>query len=107
MTKVELCELVGRLSYRPGWTMRVLDEFPGVARVEITGRVADTYHPERTATFRTCARLPLLDYLTEDLALTAIGWALKEAEIHESREWFKLDGKLIDDPHAELIGRER
>lgn len=26
---------------------------------------------------------------------------LKDAERHESREWFRRDGAIYDDPHAE------
>lgn len=104
MTLRELRELVGRLSYRPGWAMQVEEFAEGFwtgPRVVITAMLADTYNPARMAEFRAYASLPPLDYLTEELALLAIGGALKEAEIHESREWFKLDGKIIDDPHAE------
>lgn len=75
MTLTELRGLVGRLSYKPGWTMRAGEDFYYGPMVEIRAEVPDSYSPDRMISIRAFARLLPLEYLTEDLALTAIGHA--------------------------------
>ena len=99
-----LAELVSRISYKPGWTFelrqdRIIEDY---AWLEIKAQVRDSRNLEQTVEFVMKRTVP--EYLTTpSMFLKWVAYTLREAEIHEMREFFRFDGELVDDPHAVAV----
>jgi hypothetical protein len=118
-----LRDLVGRLSYKPGWRLKVDGEWPVApslgqfagARFSVRAPLEDTYNPgqiiQQEASFMA---VPWLlerwgDWLAEGsdrgrrLAMAdMLRWVRKCLgifELHERDEWLELDGAKVFDPH--------
>jgi hypothetical protein len=90
-------KIISKLSYKPGWSFAFeADQFYDV--LVIRGVVPDSREPEMKLYFSTRRPVPDID-LTEDQFLLWVRQLLMEAEYHELREYFRYDGKLVDDPH--------
>ena len=100
----EIEHILFRVSYKPGWTIRAMQgTFEGV-KVQILAQVVDSYNPEATVCLDVWSTLPPIQ--DEDQFLLWLAWRLKQIEIHEMQEWFKLDGRAVFDPHAEGADRD-
>lgn len=91
-----------QVSYKPGWRIKLrLDQFPmtGFLQISILAMVPDSYHPDDKIEVGSVAVLPpnLCDV---DEFARWLGYILREREIHECREWLKVDGKVFDNPHT-------
>lgn len=96
-----LGELVGRLSYKPGYEFgleRVKDD---VARVSVTClALPNSYEPTTTTGLTIMNGINLRTIATLSDALQAFAMVIARFELHESAEWFKCDGRTIYDAHA-------
>jgi hypothetical protein len=96
---VDTEKTISKLSYKPGWTFaHCKDQFYDV--LVISGLVPDSRNPSRMLAFET--RRPIPRYLqnaSQGEFLSWVGQLLLEAEYHELREYFRYDGKLVDNPH--------
>jgi hypothetical protein len=94
-----------RVSYKPGWEFRAYDGAWHGQHLQIRCEVENTYRPGET--------VPL------DIHVVLVGgfespaqfhrWLLKrivEAEVHEAREFFKVDGQIVFDPHVDGADRD-
>lgn len=103
LTPATLAELVSRISYKPGWSF-TLDHQDYVLQCDtltliIRAQVRDSRNLEQTVEFVMKRTIP--EYLTTpSMFLKWVAYTLREAEIHEMREFFRFDGDLVDDPHA-------
>jgi hypothetical protein len=101
---------VVRYTYRPGWTLRIiLTRATGYAvphgpdwyeaSLQVDAEVDDARNPGRR--FRLCAQFPVPYFVAHDIAGFRhwLARTLQDLEIHESREWLRYDGELVDDPH--------
>jgi hypothetical protein len=104
--------LLDRVTYKPGYKFRALvnrepDTFlrPNVPMVEVryTAQDARSDYPQETEVVATVP-FPLVEQLDlfTDVALFAYfrHSVLGHLEQHETDEWFRVDGELVNDPHA-------
>jgi hypothetical protein len=105
LTTKEIQDHVSKISYKPGWAFEVYDgEWEGQHFV-ITTVVPDAYNLTETVTLDVHSMLPPIpdkNYLNQ-----WIMWRLARIEVHEMREFFRVDGKIVDDPHAEFASRDK
>jgi hypothetical protein len=106
--------LLGRISYRPGWELRVYQDFrSGTMALHVIADVEDTYQPGVRGKVLHARLIPphlggrhkeATDRedpeLLEAQRLTWIRDALGTVELHERDEWLKVDGIRRWDPHA-------
>ncbi len=92
-------EQLAKTSYKPGWTFELeIEKYVGPAIV-IAFETGDAYNPGKKFTAES---IFLVVDAPTDAAMFA-RWLLAAAcaaEIHEACESFKVDGKLVLDPHA-------
>jgi hypothetical protein len=94
----EIQEELARITYKPGWRfLAYAGEWEGPHLV-IQADLPDAYNPGQTVVVDIHSMLPPF----RDVAgLHAwLAWRLGRIEIHEMREFFRVDGKPIFDPHA-------
>lgn len=106
MTITELRDLLARVSYKPGWSFHLIE---GAAPLLVNLRVFFQSHDSTgeksgTVKIQTNAVIPRMDlaFWREDDAIRAISGEIVQLEMYEFREWLKVDGKPVDDPHGHL-----
>lgn len=70
----------------------------------ITTVVPDAYHLDKTVTLDVHSMLPPMR--KEDDLKNWLMWRLARIEVHEMREFFRIDGEVADDPHKEFANRD-
>jgi len=97
-----------RYSYRPRWSWLIVrgeDPYLGplanVWQVRITFWTTDAYNPEREVEIISVQAVPPFVVTERDPELFKRWFqtVIFDAEMHESREWLRRDGLLVDDPH--------
>lgn len=102
--------LVERISYRPGYILRVTHRPP---MLRVVAELDDSYHPGQR--LEVAMHFPVPDFLLEQWGIRAapgavhaegemVRWvrrALGWHELHERDEWLRLDGMRPFDPHAD------
>lgn len=102
MKPFEARELLKRVTYKPGVKLAFdPGESFGIATLTITSMVQDVNEPSRTIPLTNRQALPPLEYMDRDEFIFRIGDALMRFERHECDEWFRVDGKPVNDPHPE------
>jgi hypothetical protein len=96
--------ILARVRYKPGWAFSLYDGRHEGQHVRITTVVPDAYDPDKSLTVDVHSMLPPM--LSERQFLEWVGWRLRRIECHESREFFRFDGRVFDDPHAENADRD-
>jgi hypothetical protein len=117
----ELDSIVKRVTYKPTWKFQIMDEGGlTIPRLQITCKVDDARRPNPIfepnpfalrpkydewghnyrPTLISCPEMP--SPCNEAQFIEWLGRQVMDIEHHEFREWFRLDGKLVDDPHARL-----
>lgn len=112
---------VAKMSYKPGWTLEVveplsyLDALERYARGGFLGsfgsvlvvrfEARDSVHPERTTPIAIGAQDVIPAYFAEMRDAEAFrDWVHSilhdKIERHETDEWFRYNGELVNDPHA-------
>lgn len=99
-----LREQLAKITYKPGWTLDIV-RTPGFGpfdaewslRIEFVAE--DTYNPGRPTKVRSVRLLWGMEHMDETRFLQTVADMVKEVEIHESREWFKVGGVIWDNPH--------
>lgn len=99
MTVAEIADVVSRVTYRPGWRFTVAEpRFEG-PRLLIEAQVPNSYKPAETVDLRIESPIPFM--ANEGAFVDWLLWRLLRVESHECREWFRLDGEAIFNPHGE------
>lgn len=101
LTLPEVQAELGRVSYRPGWTVTAWQHrFEGVW-VTIAARVEDSYHPGEHVDLGIHSPLPPM----RDAGAVHdwLAWRLGIIELHEMREWLRVDGVPVFDPHVDGV----
>lgn len=89
--------IVSRITYKPGWhIVFVYDNNLGTC-VRVEAVVNDVKNPEVKTTLHLIRYVPM--GMNEEAFLHFLASMVQEAELHESMEWFMVDGKVFDDPH--------
>ena len=89
---------LARITYRPGWTFEAYQGPWEGQHLVIRAEVVNAFNPATTVTLDIHSMLPPIPdaaYLHRWLA-----WRLARIEVHEAREFFRVDGKPPFDPHA-------
>ena len=100
----QIQEYLDKVTYKPGWKFRCYDGRWEGQHLVITTVLPDAYDKGKTTTLDVHSMLPPME--TIDQLNTWMMWRLGRIEIHEMREFYQVDGKLIADPHAEFAGRD-
>ncbi len=102
----EILRIVQTVTYKPGWTIHAEISKRGFVEVQIG--VDDTTEASIDAQKRDGTRTPWKGgkkYLHEHMCYQEIVGAcfgmIEDAEIHEMREWFRLAGRAIYNPHID------
>lgn len=104
LSTARLQGILDRVQYKPGWDFAVYDGRHEGQHVVITTVVPDAYDLTKTVTLDVHSMLPPM--LTEGQFLAWLLWRLKRIEVHEAREFFRVDDQVWDDPHAEHADRD-
>lgn len=93
-----LKELLSRFTYRPGWDFNILRERDTYI-LHISADVVDSDNPHKIAPLQFAHGIP-------QFVPPAFDWQrwlldmIMEVERHECREFFKIDGVKVYDPHG-------
>jgi hypothetical protein len=93
-----------RITYKPGWAFTCYDGRWEGQHIAITVELPDAGRPGETVTLDVHSMLPPIPdvrYLH-----TWLAWRLGRIEIHEMREFLRVEGKAIFDPHAPFADRD-
>lgn len=105
LTVQQMRERAAKYSYRKGWTIEVREGAFEGSHLEITCRLDDSVELGKTTEFRVNSSIPP-QLSIEQFDLYILNRLLR-IESHECREWFKLDGKSLYYPHANLSDRDQ
>lgn len=93
-------EIIGKLAYKPGWDFT--PERKAGRDTLVIGATVQHSETLDMVRFRIRRIIPeIID--TQERFLSWVEDELAEAEIHELREFFRYDGKLVDDPHESMM----
>lgn len=105
LTMREIQEHLEKVTYKPGWAFQAYEGLWEGHHVVIDAYLPDSYHPGQGVTVNIHSMLPPLE---DTRALERwLMWRLGRIEIHEMREFFKVDGTVVSDPHAEGAEHDR
>jgi hypothetical protein len=103
---------LGRWSFMPGWTFRLIVLEPAaidgarlfdrwVAILKITATVPNSYHPDETIKVESSAPVPVEMFARcPDAFPEWLRHIVHDRMSHEADEWLKRDGVMVHDPHA-------
>jgi hypothetical protein len=118
LTPAEIAAELPRISYKPGWTItcheQPYDGFPyeGFC-LDISFSVPNAYPRTEVVDGLTVlvrdkqvqnVHVPVPPIVNAQHLHDFIMWRLARIETHEMREFYWVDGKIVDNPHA-LVGR--
>ena len=108
MNKEDYQAILDRFTYKPGWGFHVEDHdrfvFVKVLVINFVGPCS--YRENQVSTFQIKPKffLPLIN--TEKLFIAFLMRHIANFEMHELREWAKLDGKPVSPPQHEVFPGE-
>jgi hypothetical protein len=105
LTTAQIQTELARITYRQGWTLTAYDGAFEGQHLAIRAVLPNAYRPTETVTVdvhSTLPPIPDVDYLHRWLI-----WRICRIESHEAREFFRVDGKPLFDPHAEHADRDQ
>lgn len=107
-----LRSLAQRITYKPNVELIIYDSHPGAGALPYSGPVVAVKYTTLDSTGRIARSDPFWVEHRFDVPDTMWhGWAderqqvnlifefIRRVEVHEAREFFKVDGELVDDPH--------
>ena len=98
LTVTEIQEHLVRVTYKPGWTFECYEDVVyNAPSVRICALVPDVNNPEETVTVVQKSICPYL-VTVEEFDRWMI-FRLEEMERRELREFYRVDGAPVDDPH--------
>lgn len=101
-----LNELLRRISYKPEFTVIVqppLNIYLNQPSIRFTYNVMDSRGTGKVVPLTSIKTVDEYYLDNEDWFFGFIQQTIREMELHESDEWFRVDGKLYDDPHKRKI----
>lgn len=103
----ELDRWLERITYRPGVSMRIAHpeflgeySYPVTPTLQLCADVENTYRPGQRIEIIHQTLIPQYVIETEQTFQAFVRQALINMEMHELDEWFKIDGVMVNDPHA-------
>lgn len=104
LTTSEIAAELAKVTYKPEWRFTCYDGVWEGQHIVITATLTDSYDPTKTTVVDVHDFLPPIPdaaYLHRWLM-----WRLGRIETHEMREFYRVEGHLVDDPHAPNAGRD-
>jgi hypothetical protein len=101
LTTEQLRDELLAISYRKGWRLNVYDDpFEGQKLRVVAPELPDSYDPDGTRTIDVGADTFIPPMLTAEQFHWFIWWRLDRIERHEAREFLRVNGEVLFDPHA-------
>jgi hypothetical protein len=94
-------EIIEKLTYKPGWDFT--SERKAGRDTLVIGATVQHSETLEMVRFRIRRIIPAIAIISVPVFLSWVYDELAEAEIHELREFFRYDGKLVDDPHESTM----
>lgn len=108
MDMARAVEIVGRITYRPGWEVDVHWLDPGVTtRLYLQVRFMDECSATGRVEEQRGRKWLLSEHMTESEVVQTALKAVLTAEEHEARERFKYNGRALYGPHKSVTGLAR
>lgn len=111
MTHEEIVSIISAITYKPGWKLLVgLDgtrPFIQVAVDETSDASLDSHTRDGTRTPWKSGKRYLSPHMCRQEVVGAAFALIKDAELHETHEWFRYRGASIFNPHLDpdvLVG---
>jgi hypothetical protein len=104
LTTAQIRDVLADLTYKPGWTFSVYDGDWEGQHLAITARVPDAVRPPAMVVLDVHSQLPPIP--DEAYLVRWIAWRLGRIELHEMREFLRLRGAVVYDPHAANAERD-
>lgn len=107
MTFEETLRTVSRITYKPGWSVRInQDSYGGrpYIQLDVDVRSDATLDPTGQTSERTpwrSAKRYLSPHMCKQEVVGAVMGLITDAEMHEVREWFRYRGDSIFNPHLD------
>lgn len=103
LSVAELQSILDEVTYKPGWEIRVRGtDHEGAQIVMVVHEMPDSTQPGKTLDLGIVSYLPPMQ--DEQALLNWLAWRIERIENHEVREWLKLRGETVFDPHADPTG---
>jgi hypothetical protein len=90
---------VAKVVYRPGWTFTVEERGFEDPWLRVIAPVMNAYRPEELVDLGIDSPIPPMADV--DALHRWLIWRLERVESHEAREWFRVDGVVLFDPHRQ------
>lgn len=87
-----------RVTYRPGWRFVLYQSAHEGVWLSIKAEADDPANPGKTLVINVRTAVPPMPH--ETYFFQWLAYRLARIESHESREFLRIDGKKVDDPHA-------
>lgn len=104
LTTQQINDHLKTVTYKPGWAFKCYDGRWEGQHFVITTVVPDAYNLKETTTLDVHSSLPPMD--DTDQLDRWIMWRLGIIELHEMREFYRVNDKPVSDPHAPFANRD-
>lgn len=101
----QVAAVLARVTYMPGYTFEVYEGRWEGHHIVIRTNMPDAYNPGGTVTLDVHSMLPPMR--DEQAVLEWLGWRLARLANHEVREFLRVDGRCLFDPHADGADQDR
>jgi len=95
----EIRDVLSSISYKRGHALRTANVF-GSLSIELEVSVIDVDDNSKRTTVYLRRETP--PNLSRDKLIAFVFQMIQEFELHESKEWFKINGVRYEEPHPEL-----
>lgn len=100
LTYEEMKTELSKYTFFDGWRFTLWNREREGVLLYIEAEVINSYKPDEMTKLRICTWVPPM--ITKAEFTRWLFWRLKQAVIHEAMEWFKRDGQVVYDPHADV-----
>lgn len=102
MTFNEMAEIVGAISYRPGWSINIFDGDRPYVQIHVSTESEASLSPfnGKREAWRS-GKVFLSEHMCRQEIVGAVFGAIRSAEEHEMKEWFTYRGARIYNPHLD------
>jgi hypothetical protein len=97
LSRAEIADQLERVSYKPGWSFEIYEHRWEGPHIFIVAPTSNAYRPSETIELG--IRSPLPPFADADALHAWLMWRLGRIESHELREFYRVDGQPIADPH--------
>lgn len=104
LTTAQIRAALTRFAYKPGWTFTAYDGLWEGPHLAITTLLPDATRPGALVPLDVHSMLPPIP--DEPYLWRWLAWRLARIEIHELREFLRVDGHAPFDPHAPHAERD-